>query len=201
MTILGEPGARVTARLGDGGAEVPCAPAPGQAGTYTCTLIVPAGLAGRHSVVAEASEKSAGRSRLSSPLPVEVVEADPWAEVNALNIHMKPVFFAPGAHRLDDAARSVLNASLPLIESHPLLPIVVEGHCDTLEEGDPESLTRRRAEAVVAELAALGISRARLTASAMACSEPVAGTDDGEGRALNRRAMILFRVPGSAAGN
>jgi len=201
VTILGDAGARVTARLDGGGEAVPCAAAPAQPGTYTCTLTIPRGLAGRHPVVAEASGSSAGRTRLSSLLPVEVVEADPWAEVNALNIHMKPVLFAPGAHQLDDSARSVLESDLAVIESHPLLPIVVEGHCDSLEEGDPEALTRRRAEAVVAELAALGISRERLTALAMACSEPIAGTDDREGRALNRRAMILFRVPGSTAGD
>ncbi len=201
VAIVGEPKATVTARLGDEGDPVPCPASPDRPDLYACTLVIPEKLSGRRHVVAEATARASGRSRLSSLVPVEIVIPDPRAEVDALNVRLAPIYFAPGSSEIDEAAREALSRSVPVLESHPRLPIVVEGHCDAGEGGDPEALTRSRAEAVVGELASRGIARERMTASAKACAEPVAPTGDEEARALNRRAMILFGLAESPEGD
>jgi peptidoglycan-associated lipoprotein len=196
VTIEGAPGARVTARLGPGGAPSPCPDVPDQPGLYRCALEAPDGVTGRLHVVAEAASGDApGVSRLSSLLPVEIVARDPLAEMNALNVRIQPVYFAAGSRAIDEAARAVIAADAAVISTRPLLTILVEGHCDAAEGGDPAALSRSRAEAVVTELAAMGIPRSRMRASARGCDQPVAFTDDEESRALNRRAMILLEAP------
>lgn len=197
VTVEAEPGARVTARLGSQGTPAVCAAAADRPSTYLCALVVPTGITGRHHVIAEATGDAPGRSRLSSLLPVEIVERDQRQEMNALNVQLRPAYFASRSHQLDEEAREAVRSNLPVLQGHPDLPIVVEGHCDPQEGGDPATLSRQRAEAVVEELAAQGIPRSRLAVSAVGCGEPVVFTDGEEARAPNRRAMILFELADS----
>jgi len=69
--------------------------------------------------------------------------------------------------------------------------VVVEGH--TSSEGKASynrDLSRRRAEAVVADLVRRGIPRERLTAAGRGPDAPIAGNDDEAGRSINRRVEI-----------
>lgn len=86
-----------------------------------------------------------------------------------------------------------------LLRQLPGLAIRVVGHTDGKgEPGYNAALSQRRAMRVVEALAdGHGIARERMDAVGAGATEPVAGNDTEEGRALNRRVEILERRPGS----
>jgi outer membrane protein OmpA-like peptidoglycan-associated protein len=86
----------------------------------------------------------------------------------------------PVLTRLYDGLRTDRSAS-----------IVIEGH--TSSEGTSEynqSLSERRARAVVADLVRRGMERARLSPSGAGETRPIATNDDESGRSLNRRVEV-----------
>lgn len=201
VRVSAGPGAAVSASLGRRGQPVPCPEQPGEKGAYACVLTVPPGSPGSHSVVATATGEDGRVSRLSSILPVVISSSDRWKALNTLNTRLAPILFAPGSSQLDDGALATLEASLDFLRSQPRLSLLVEGHCDPGEEGDQEALSLERARAVVDQLAQMGIPRERLSAAGLSSDEPLVGDGDEQARALNRRAMILFRPPSAPPGS
>ncbi|OYW74148.1 MAG: hypothetical protein B7Z37_18805 [Verrucomicrobia bacterium 12-59-8] len=79
-----------------------------------------------------------------------------------------------------------------LLEEKPDLRVLVVGHTDT--EGSFEynrSLSQRRADSVVANLAGKGISKERLFPVGISFASPVATNATEEGRAKNRRVELV----------
>ena len=71
--------------------------------------------------------------------------------------------------------------------------IRVEGNTDSLgEESWNQSLSERRAEAIVDYLASRGVDRRRIVARGNGSLRSVASNRTAEGRARNRRTDILF---------
>jgi outer membrane protein OmpA-like peptidoglycan-associated protein len=71
---------------------------------------------------------------------------------------------------------------------------VLTGHADRAGPSDYNfGLSRRRADAVKAELVRLGVSSAEITTEAKGESEPLVPTADGVPEAQNRRVEILMR--------
>ena len=88
---------------------------------------------------------------------------------------------------LDDIAEA--------LESFPNWRLQIVGHTDAT--GDPahnEQLSSERAAAIKASLIERGIDAARLESGGAGESEPVAGNDTPEGRALNRRVELVRLV-------
>ena len=56
-----------------------------------------------------------------------------------------------------------------------------------------DKLSQQRAEAIVARLVELGISKSRLTAVGMGSKVPVADNSTDEGRAKNRRVEFVMK--------
>lgn len=70
----------------------------------------------------------------------------------------------------------------------------VVGHTDSIgPEAYNQGLSERRADAAAAYLVEQGVSPARITTKGMGESQPVAGNDTREGRAMNRRVEIHTR--------
>lgn len=79
-----------------------------------------------------------------------------------------------------------------LLGGDPTLRLSIEGHTD--DTGDAErntELSRRRAAAVVAALAATGIDAGRLRANGLGASRPIADNATDAGRARNRRVELV----------
>lgn len=75
-----------------------------------------------------------------------------------------------------------------MLEADPVLRLAVGGHTDDSgDAGHNQRLSERRAQAVVAALAAHGIERSRLSAEGFGATRPVADNGSEDGRARNRR--------------
>ncbi len=96
---------------------------------------------------------------------------------------------------------SLTPGSLPMLSelaqvaaACPPFALRVEGHTDdTGEAAANMSLSEQRAGTIVDGLAALGIDRARMTATGMGASRPVADNRSEDGRRANRRIEIIVQ--------
>jgi outer membrane protein OmpA-like peptidoglycan-associated protein len=102
------------------------------------------------------------------------------------------LLFASGSAAIRPESTPTLDAVLELLEDHPDVSLLIEGHTDS--EGDDTSnqaLSEQRAEAVRRHLAEHGIDAARLESVGHGESQPVADNATPEGMASNRR--VVFR--------
>jgi OOP family OmpA-OmpF porin len=90
---------------------------------------------------------------------------------------------ADAAVILDEAAR--------LLRENPDVRVRIDGHTDaTGPEAYNQGLSERRAGAVKNHLVENGVSADRLSTQGFGESEPIAGNDTRDGRALNRRVEL-----------
>ena len=86
----------------------------------------------------------------------------------------------------------VINSIYGLLKDHPEINLSVEGHTDS--DGDDasnQSLSERRAQAVVDQLVSMGISVDRLTGKGFGESRPLGPNTTSEGKANNRRVEFV----------
>ena len=86
----------------------------------------------------------------------------------------------------------VINSIYGLLKDHPEINLSVEGHTDS--DGDDasnQSLSERRAQAVVDQLVSMGISAGRLTGKGFGESKPLGPNTTSEGKAANRRVEFV----------
>ena len=86
----------------------------------------------------------------------------------------------------------VINSIYGLLHDHPELKLSVEGHTDS--DGDEamnQTLSEKRAQAVVDQLISLGIDGSRLTSKGWGETKPVAVNSTSEGKAANRRVEFV----------
>ena len=137
------------------------------------------------------------RSVLRAPTPPAAPAPAP-----AIAPVQETVYFGEGAYELDDKARERLDAVLAAPALQAGGPIVLRGHSDS---GGADRANRKaarlRAEAVAEYLQDQGVPDDRITVFALGEGAPAApnvrpdGTDDPEGRALNRRVEISVAPP------
>ena len=97
----------------------------------------------------------------------------------------------------------ILPGSLPqlvqidaLLRERPSLRLSVNGHTDNTGTAERNrELSTLRAEAVVAELRALGADASRLEARGVGRAQPIADNSTAEGRATNRRVELVAITP------
>jgi len=133
------------------------------------------------------------------------------AGVDAREVQDGVIVYLPAVFQFgfDDAtvtptARRQLHAVARLLQGDSLLTrkIVIEGHTDAVGSANyNQTLSARRADAVITELQSAGIARTRITRRALGASQPVEpnrkpdGTDNPTGRARNRRVTLLIENP------
>jgi outer membrane protein OmpA-like peptidoglycan-associated protein len=198
IRVLAEPGAAVTAGVGNLLGDVPCRPAKGDPGAYECEAVLPAGAAGaagRHRVRATAAAR--GRSStLSAALPVVVDPPDPWLEVNAINARLVPAYFAAGSAEIDAAARAALEKDAEILKAHASHSVLVEGRAEPGEAGDLLDLSRRRSEAARDHLVRAGVPAGRIEVVPLGEAQPLVNLRDaGRPEGLNRVVLILLAPP------
>lgn len=86
----------------------------------------------------------------------------------------------------------VINEIVKLMKDHPEINFSVEGHTDSDgETAFNQSLSEKRAEAVMAEMVRLGIDGSRLSSRGFGESAPIDTNTTPEGKANNRRVEFL----------
>lgn len=104
------------------------------------------------------------------------------------------VFFDWNRADLSDRARQIIGEAVQQARSQRSTRIEVAGHADrsgTVQYN--QALSRRRAEAVAAELVRQGIAREEIVVTAHGETQPLVTTADGEREPQNRRVEIVLR--------
>jgi outer membrane protein OmpA-like peptidoglycan-associated protein len=108
-------------------------------------------------------------------------------------IVLKNVFFETNQAILLPASVSELTRLKLLLEENPAMNIEIRGHTDNVgNDADNQSLSERRAQAVVRFLIENGIASNRLTSKGFGETQPIATNDTPEGRAQNRRTEFVI---------
>lgn len=125
---------------------------------------------------------------------IVVVEPEPTPEpVNleqSLNdlFLLEPIQFDSGSARIRAESDATIDAAAELLIANPDGALVVEGHTDSKgSRGANQTLSDRRAEAVLNALVDRGVNADRLTSQGFGEDEPVADNATLDGRQQNRR--------------
>jgi OOP family OmpA-OmpF porin len=104
------------------------------------------------------------------------------------------ILFDVDSDRIRPESTPTLEELVSVLDRNRELAVEIEGHTDSDgEDAYNQSLSQRRAEAVVAYLTGRGIAGARLTPVGKGESEPVADNATAAGRQENRRSVVRVR--------
>ena len=98
-----------------------------------------------------------------------------------------------GAGTGTDDLQALAAQAVPLLQASADRMVVVTGHTDA--DGDADlnvRLSRERAEAVAAQLIAMGVPADRIRTEGAGASHPVADNITSKGKALNRRVEVVL---------
>lgn len=102
------------------------------------------------------------------------------------------IHFDTGKSNILPDSEPVLNQILKLLESDANLKLSIEGHTDNQgQKAANQTLSEKRAQAVVGWLVAHGVDASRLSAKGFGDSKPVADNSTEENRAKNRRVELV----------
>lgn len=103
------------------------------------------------------------------------------------------VLFEFNRAEIKSTAQGELRKLADFLMKHPERYVLIEGHTDSVgSDAYNEQLSRRRAEAVARELAALGVPQPRVSAVGYGEAYPVAANTTDTNRALNRRVEVYI---------
>ncbi len=102
------------------------------------------------------------------------------------------IHFDTGKATIQPDSEGTLNEITKLLQENPDLKLRVEGHTDNVGAAAAnQTLSEKRAQAVVAWLVAHGVSASRLTATGFGATKPVADNSSEDGRSKNRRVELV----------
>lgn len=105
---------------------------------------------------------------------------------------MTGVYFAFDKSNLTQAGKDTLEAAVKYLNGNPGSTVEIQGHADSIGTDEyNRSLSDRRATTVMTYLRSRGIDASRMSAKGFGESEPAADNGTREGRALNRRVVIV----------
>jgi flagellar motor protein MotB len=101
---------------------------------------------------------------------------------------LRNIFFESGSYKLKEESRIELDRIVEFMNNNPTIKIEVSGHTDN--EGDDvynQKLSENRAKEVTNYLIKKNILANRIVTKGYGETQPIAGNEDEEGRAANRR--------------
>jgi outer membrane protein OmpA-like peptidoglycan-associated protein len=102
------------------------------------------------------------------------------------------ITFATGQATIEGGSEQTLTEIVKLLNASPDLKLRVEGYTDNVGQAAAnQTLSERRAQAVVAWLTAHGITASRLASKGLGQANPVADNSTEDGRAKNRRVELV----------
>ena len=128
---------------------------------------------------------------------VYVEVPDVQAKTDEINDFLKNVtLFEFDSFKITDEAKVGLDKVVDWMNKYPSVKAKVDGHTDIIgTDAYNQTLSERRAKAIVDYLVEKGIDSNRLTYEGHGSKEPVASNDTAAGRHQNRRIEITFSVP------
>lgn len=136
-----------------------------------------------------------------APMPATPVMADtptqqpvPPPARRAL-LTLRGAAFAFDKHELTALAKDTLAQVVSTLKATPDAKVEIQGHTDSVgSETYNQALSERRAHAVKVYLVSLGIAESRITTRGYGETQPTADNATPEGRAENRR-VVIIEVP------
>ena len=105
---------------------------------------------------------------------------------------LEGVFFDFDKATLKPEGRTKLDEAVATLNRYSDMRVEIQGHTDSLgTEAYNQGLSERRAKAVHDYLVSKGISASRLTTRGFGETQPVADNGTKEGRAQNRRVVLI----------
>lgn len=108
-------------------------------------------------------------------------------------IDLYGLYFDTGSHTLKESSVPAMSEIVKYLQANPSISLYVVGHTDS--DGSLElnqSLSQRRAQEVVGRLVSEnGIDTSRLKGIGVGLATPIASNDTEEGKALNRRVVLV----------
>jgi outer membrane protein OmpA-like peptidoglycan-associated protein len=102
------------------------------------------------------------------------------------------ILFDTGSDRIRPESTPTLKEIGGMLEQHADLKLTIEGHTDNVGQAAAnQTLSEKRAAAVVAHLVQQGIGASRLEAKGYGDTQPAASNDTPEGRQQNRRVELV----------
>ncbi len=102
------------------------------------------------------------------------------------------ILFDYQKYELSDESRAVVTKIVKALKQLRIDRVRVEGHADRSGSSSyNNALSLRRAEIVAKEMAALGMEPSKISVRGLGSKHPVAENKTNEGRAQNRRAVII----------
>lgn len=157
-------------------------------------LVVTSGSKPGYTPDSEAEDLVSGET-LDLVLELAPLESDSGSLAEQLErerkVDLYGIYFDTDKATLKPESEETLRQVLGVLQADPPLRLVIAGHTDD-QGGDAynQSLSERRAAAVVAWLVAEGIDAGRLASEGHGESRPVADNGSEAGRALNRRVEV-----------
>ena len=165
-------------------------------------------LAQRSQQEAQAAQRSAAASQMSAQ-SAQMQNADAQAramqleeQLRALNakktdrgmvVTIGDVLFDTGRAELKPGSARDMSKLADFFKANPQRTALVEGFTDSVgSEAANQDLSNRRAAAVQAALADMGVERQRISARGYGKAHPGAGNDNASGRQMNRRVEIVL---------
>jgi OOP family OmpA-OmpF porin len=103
------------------------------------------------------------------------------------------IFFENDSHRLLPRSFPALDSIARILKKYAIVQLTIEGHTDNVGGIQyNQSLSEKRAEAVLQYLLKAGIDINRLKAVGYGQLQPVADNNTAEGRAVNRRVVLVI---------
>ena len=108
----------------------------------------------------------------------------------------QPVQYRTGSARLTSDEKKALDELAGILKNNPELKLLVEGHTDNVQfvpgaGSDNWDLSVRRAMSVVRQLLSQGVNPNQVAAVGRGETMPAASNDSSEGRAQNRRTVVM----------
>jgi len=150
---------------------------------------------------ADAAKLAAASSAAeSAELQRQIDELQAKDTDRGLVLTLGDVLFETDKAQLKSGATANLNTLVMFLNNYPTRTVLIEGYTDSVGSDDyNQGLSSRRAESVQSYLVGQGIDRARLTASGLGESAPVADNESATGRQLNRRVEVIISNPDLAS--
>jgi outer membrane protein OmpA-like peptidoglycan-associated protein len=121
-----------------------------------------------------------------------------------LVVNLSDVLFDSGQYTLRPLAREKLAKISGIVLAYPDLKLAIEGNTDSVgSEAMNQTLSERRAGAVMEYLAKQNVPAASMTSQGFGKSQPIASNDTAEGRQQNRRVEMIVSgdVIGTSVGS
>ena len=130
----------------------------------------------------------------------KAMEQEVTADASSLNDELNKsghvavygIQFDTGKATIQPSSANVLAEIVKLLQQNADLKLRVEGHTDNQgNAATNQTLSEKRAQAVVAWLTGKGIAASRLTSKGFGATKPVADNSTDDGRAKNRRVELV----------